>query len=84
MTPTAELIQPEIQELVREGAYSELRDALHGIPPADVADIISSLEPDQAAICFRFLPLDLCLLMLLGGMAVGCLGGLLAASVTES
>ena len=32
----------------------------------------------------RFLPLDLCLLMLLGGMAVGCLGGLLAASVTES
>ena len=58
MTPTAELIQPEIQELVREGAYGELRAALAGIPPADVADIISSLEPDQAAICFRFLPRD--------------------------
>lgn len=58
MTPTAELIQPEIQELVREGAYSELRAALHGIPPADVADIIMSLEPDQAAVVFRFLPRD--------------------------
>lgn len=58
MTPTAELIQPEIVELVREGAYSELRSALKGIPPADVADIISSLEPDQRAVCFRFLPRD--------------------------
>lgn len=58
MNPTAELIQPEILELVREGAYSELRAALHGIPPADVADIINSLEPDQAAVCFRFLPRD--------------------------
>ena len=58
MTPTAELIQPEIQELVRDGAYSELRAALHGIPSADVADIISSLEPDQTAICFRFLARD--------------------------
>lgn len=58
MTPTAELIQPEIQELVREGAYSELRAALHGIPPADVADIIMSLDADQAAVVFRFLPRD--------------------------
>lgn len=58
MTPTAELIQPEIVELVRDGAYSELRAALRGIPPADVADIIGSLEPDQSAVCFRFLPRD--------------------------
>lgn len=58
MTPTAELIQPEIAELVRDGAYSELRNALNGIPPADVADIIVSLEPDHRAVCFRFLPRD--------------------------
>jgi len=58
VTPTAELIQPEIVELVRDGAYSDLRAALIGIPSADVADIISSLEPDQAAVCFRFLPRD--------------------------
>lgn len=58
MTPTAELILPEIAELVREGAYSELRAALKGIPPADVADIILSLESDQRAVCFRFLQRD--------------------------
>lgn len=58
MNPTAELIQPEVLELVREGAYSELRSALRGIPAADVADILGSLEPDQAAVCFRFLPRD--------------------------
>ena len=58
MTPTAELIQPEIVELVRDGAYSELRAALKGIPPADVADIIASLQPDQRAVCFRFLQRD--------------------------
>ncbi len=58
MTPTAELIQPEIAELVREGAYSELRAALSSVPPADVADIIVSLEPDQRAVCFRFLARD--------------------------
>jgi magnesium transporter len=58
VTPTAELIQPEIVELVRDGAYSELRSALHGIPFADIADIITSLEPDQRAVCFRFLTRD--------------------------
>jgi magnesium transporter len=58
LTPTAELIQPEIVELVRDGAYSELRAALKGIPPADIADIITSLEPDQRAVCFRFLARD--------------------------
>jgi magnesium transporter len=58
VTPTAELIQPEIVELVREGAYSELRAALKGIPHADVADIISSIDSDQRAVCFRFLPRD--------------------------
>ncbi len=58
MTPTAELIQPEIVELVRDGAYSELRAALKGIPQADIADIITSLEPDQRAVCFRFLARD--------------------------
>ncbi|MBX3386695.1 MAG: magnesium transporter [Phycisphaeraceae bacterium] len=58
MNPTAELIQPEVLELIREGAYSELRAALRGIPAADVAEVIGSLEPEQAAVCFRFLPRD--------------------------
>lgn len=58
MNPVAELIQPEVAELIREGRYLELREALHGIPKADVADVMAALAPDQAAIAFRFLTRD--------------------------
>jgi magnesium transporter len=58
VNPVAELIQPEVCELIREGRYSELREALHGIPPADVADVMVVLTPAEAAIAFRFLPRD--------------------------
>lgn len=56
--PTAELLIPEVSELIREGRYSELREALHGIPPADVADILAVLTPGEAAVAFRFLTRD--------------------------
>lgn len=58
MTPTAELLIPEVIELVRAGAYPDLRDALHHVPAADVADILSELEPADAAVCFRVLQHD--------------------------
>jgi magnesium transporter len=58
MNPTAELLIPEVQELIREGAYSELRSALHYVNPADVADILAAIEPAQAAVAFRFLQRD--------------------------
>ncbi|MBS0190041.1 MAG: magnesium transporter [Planctomycetes bacterium] len=55
---TAELLAPDIAELVQEGAFSEVRNALHGLPAADVADILATLEPSQAALAFRFMPRD--------------------------
>jgi magnesium transporter len=58
MNPTAELLIPEVVELIREGAYSELRSALHYVNPADVADIFASIEPADAAVAFRFLQRD--------------------------
>ena len=58
MNPTAELIEPEILELLRSGAYSELRAAIRGIPAADIAELVEDLEPAEAAILFRFLPRD--------------------------
>lgn len=58
MTPTAELLLPEVQELIREGLYNELRDAFAAIHPADVADILSAIEPAQAAVAYRFLARD--------------------------
>ncbi|MDX2131150.1 MAG: magnesium transporter [Planctomycetota bacterium] len=58
MTPTAELLLPEVEELIREGQYADLRDALAAIHPADIADILSELEIAPAAVAFRFLQRD--------------------------
>ncbi len=58
MNPTAALIEPEVLELLREKQYAELREVLHVLPAADVADILSGIEPTDAAIAFRFLPRD--------------------------
>ncbi len=56
--PTAQLLEPEVRELILEGRYAELREILHELPPADVADILSELTPEQAALGFRFLQRD--------------------------
>jgi magnesium transporter len=58
LNPTAQLLEPEVRELILEGRYSELRAVLHELPAADVADILSELTPEQAAVGFRFLPRD--------------------------
>lgn len=58
MTPTAELLLPEVEELIREGQYTDLRAALAAIHPADAADIFSQLPLAQAAVGFRFLQRD--------------------------
>ncbi|MEX2219979.1 MAG: magnesium transporter [Phycisphaerales bacterium] len=58
LNPTAQLLLPEVGELIREGRYGELREALHGIPAVDVADILAALEPAEAAVAFRFLMRD--------------------------
>lgn len=58
VTPTAELLLPEVQELIHEGRYHELRDALDALHPADTADILGTLDPAKSAVAFRFLRRD--------------------------
>ncbi|MFO0858895.1 MAG: magnesium transporter [Phycisphaerales bacterium] len=58
MTPTCQLLLPEIEELIRAGAYSDLREALHHLHPADVADLMHELAPKDSAVAFRFLQRD--------------------------
>ncbi len=58
MTPTCQLLLPEIEELIRAGAYSDLREALHHLHPADVADLVQELSPKDSAVAFRFLQRD--------------------------
>lgn len=55
MNPTAELLLPEVQELVQGRAFAELREVLHGLQHADVADIVAELSAEEAAVAFRIL-----------------------------
>lgn len=56
MNPTAELLLPEVLELVRERRLGDLRAALRQLDKADVAELLAELEPADAAVAFRFLP----------------------------
>lgn len=59
MNLTAELLIPEVQELIRAGNYAELRESVMHLHPADMAEILSGLDPADAGVGFRFLPRDL-------------------------
>jgi len=58
MNPTAQLLEPEVRELIEGGRYAELREALLGIDAVDVAEILRELEPGKSAVAFRFLARD--------------------------
>ncbi len=58
LSPTAQLIEPAIRELVATRAFRELRDALEKLEHADVAEILEALDLPDAAVAFRVLPRD--------------------------
>ncbi|MEM1071589.1 MAG: magnesium transporter [Planctomycetota bacterium] len=58
MNPTTTLLEPEVAELIEGRRFRELRDAMAGVPAADVADILATLPLEGAAVCFRLLPRD--------------------------
>lgn len=52
------LIGPDIRVMLDERRYDQVRVALAELEPADVADLISNLDEEQAAVTFRLLPRD--------------------------
>lgn len=58
MTPTCQLLLPEIEELIRAGQYGELRAAFAHLHPADIADLVHELGVKDGTVAFRFLPRD--------------------------
>ena len=58
-TTFTHLLEPELQRLIDEQAYRELRDALSVMEPADIADMIETLDPESGVVAFRVLPRDL-------------------------
>lgn len=52
------LIQDEIEELIAAKQWDQLRQALDGMTPQDLAEIIVDLPPEDEGIVFRLLPKD--------------------------
>lgn len=55
-SPTTHLLEPELKALIELRAFRQIRDALSTLEPADIADLVDSLDPDEAVIAFRVLP----------------------------
>ena len=53
------LLQADLEELIRAQNWNELRDAVSGLDPSDIAEIIIDLPPDDEGVIFRVLPRDL-------------------------
>jgi magnesium transporter len=56
VNPTAEQLREEVQALLHERRFWDVRAMLRDVAPADVADTLSLLEPEAAALAFRLLP----------------------------
>lgn len=84
--PTAYVRGPFVMEGVLQGGIGAL-SAVVALGVAFLALKARYLTPMAAALnlsAVRFLPVELCVLLVLGGMAVGCVGGLVAARLTQS
>ncbi len=53
------LVQQDIEQLIREKNWNELRDCISGLNAADIADILVDLPDEDDAPIFRVLPRDL-------------------------
>ena len=53
------LLLPEIQEMVRQGDFPGLREALADWQAPDIAELIQELPPGDEAVIFRILPRDM-------------------------
>lgn len=50
------LIQPEFEDIIRRQAWSELREAVMALEPADAADLLIDLPIETEGVVFRVLP----------------------------
>jgi magnesium transporter len=55
----AQLLQPEIRELIDNKNFAVLKDVFSNWPPADLAELLSGLDDDEQPVIFRLLPREL-------------------------
>ena len=84
--PQAYIRGPFVMEGVLQGGLGALVALvlLGGLYFALRARYLAPLASSLSLSSLHFLPVGLCLLVILGGMVVGCVGGLVAARLTES
>lgn len=58
-TSFTQLLEPEMQRLIDEQSFRELRDALSVMEAADIADMIETLPPESGVVAFRVLPREI-------------------------
>src|SRR5437762_1344416 len=52
------LIQPDLEQLIADKQWDELREVLAELPAADVAELMIDLPPEDEGVIFRLLPRD--------------------------
>lgn len=55
----SQLVKPEIIDLIKNRDFTDLKDVLLDWTPADISDLIHSLDEGEQAIVFRVLPKDI-------------------------
>ena len=51
----AQLLKPEIDEMIRNKDWIKIKESLEEVPAVDVAELLEDLEPEVAVVVFRFL-----------------------------
>lgn len=59
MDTLTRLLGPDITQLLDLRRFDQLRQALVELEPADIAELVGTLDDDRAALVFRLLPRDL-------------------------
>ncbi len=58
-TPFTHLLGPDLLEYIERQDYRAIRDGLSVIEPADIADVLETMNPESAVVVFRVLPREL-------------------------
>ncbi len=53
------ILHPEIEQMIRQRRFAELRNTLMELHPLDIADVLQQVPPKEKAIVFRLLPKSL-------------------------
>lgn len=51
----AQLLKPELDELIEKKAWVSIKDVLEEVPAVDVAELLGDLQPEVAVVIFRLL-----------------------------